>query len=272
MLYCADGKNSSLAASKAADSSNCNVERCENSVNHDSTTSCSFVLSTEKDEKYPQDKRTHDVSKLYKPKSMDFSPLSSPESPEDNNECFTQPYFVSTKAGETGSEGFLGENEPTERMVSIEESKCDYGSSPTCDIHGGLDGNGDGHEPRKIGVFVDYNEEPASSQRKFLEKQQNEQNPLRQHTSPQQRRQVRKHRRGNGANNGRRNRDNNYICQQVKTDLIPPIAFASPIATTHVTTASGRALEIQVGSLFMWLAFTMSRKKTRFLLDCWEKK
>lgn len=248
-----DGNKTTLAVTTAADSSNCNIESLHNPLNHDGYTS-SPVLSTNADMKYEGGSRN--VIKQHLDKSIDFSPLSSPDSPEDNNEGQLSLMSTAVVGGKCDSEHSADEEDygDAERAALTAVDRGHDDNDRRC-YKGVYDDGGDDRRVRGKTEVVGLDCGRSSGRKSSQQPQQlqQEQNEVLKQSPQQHRRQVRRHRRNNSNHNNRRNRDSNFICQ-LTTFSATSSASVSPLTATAVgkvvgAFTDGKALEIQVCSI-----------------------
>lgn len=234
MFFITDGHKTTITATTAADSSNCNIESLHNPLNS------GLLSSHQKEGKY--DRSTRAIIKHHPDKSIDFSPLSSPESPEDNNEGPLSLLSETTniKCGASVEDEEEEDDEHDQGLVVVQgkEAYCNdnlhYADS---EVDG--DRRGRGEKTELLGGSGG-----RSTGRKLQQHQQQHHQQIilnHEHSPQQHRRQVRRHRRNN-SKNGMRNRDNNFI-SQVNSSSLPPQMIAS-------FSAGGKALENQVSFVY----------------------
>lgn len=226
-----DGHKTTITATTAADSSNCNIESLHNPLNS------GLLSSHHKEGKY--DRSTRAIIKHHPDKSIDFSPLSSPESPEDNNEgpLSLLSATANIKCGASVEDEEEGDDDHEQGLVVLQETEA-YSNDNLHYNDSEVDGDRRGRA-EKVELLEGVG--GRSSGRKLQQHQQQQQHHQQimlnhEHSPQQHRRQVRRHRRNN-SKNGMKNRDNNFISQV--TSSLPPQMIAS-------FSAGGKALENQV--------------------------
>lgn len=228
-----DGHKTTITATTAADSSNCNIESLHNPLNS------GLLSSHHKEGKY--DRSTRAIIKHHPDKSIDFSPLSSPESPEDNNEgpLSLLSATANIKCGASVEDEEEDDDDHEQGLVVLQETEA-YSNDNLHYNDSEVDGDRRGRA-EKVELLEGVG--GRSSGRKLQQHQQQQQHHQQimlnhEHSPQQHRRQVRRHRRNN-SKNGMKNRDNNFISQVTNTSSLLPQMIAS-------FSAGGKALENQV--------------------------